>query len=299
MDTIPDPGGILSTADRILNTRLFQLSGQEVNLVTLLTFALIVLATWIASRMVRSGIERGFTSRGVRDRGTIGVTNRLVHYGIMAIGLAVALNTIGINLAALFAAGAVLGIAIGFAMQNIVQNFVSGLILLVERTIKPGDVLEVEGRVVQVEKMGIRTSIARTRDEEELIVPNATLVQSTVKNYTLRDSLFRVRTPVGVRYDSDMRRVFEVLAGAAERVADRFEGREPLVLLKEFGDSAVIWETSVWIQDPWRSQRVSSELNQAIWWALQEAGITIAFPQMDVHLDAPVEAGISGLSRVS
>ncbi len=298
MDPI-DPEGILSTLDRILNTRLFHLSGQEVNLVTLITFGVIVVATWMISRLVRRGVEQGFRSRGVKDPGTIGVTSRLLHYTIMAIGLAVALNTLGVNLAALFAAGAVLGIAIGFAMQNIVQNFVSGLILLVERTIKPGDVLEVEGRVVTVEKMGIRTSIARTRDEEELIVPNATLVQSTVKNYTLRDSLFRVRAPVGVKYDSDMRRVLEVLSGAAERVAERFEGREPLVLLREFGDSSVVWETSVWIQDPWRSQRVNSALNQAIWWALKDAGIVIAFPQMDVHLDPPVEEGVAGLSRVS
>jgi len=87
-------------------------------------------------------------------------------------------------------------VGLGFAMQNIAQNFVSGLILLVERAIKPGDIVEVEGRVVRVLKMGIRTTIARTRDDEEIIIPNASLVQSSVKNYTLEDSYFRIsRTP--------------------------------------------------------------------------------------------------------
>lgn len=289
---------ILQAADRILNTRLFEISGQPVNLVTIITFFIIVLATWIASRVIRRTIDRAFEKRNV-DRGTMAVTGRLVHYTVMAIGLAMALQNLGVNLGALFAAGALLGIALGFAMQNIAQNFVAGLILLVERTIKPGDVLEVEGRVVMVEKMGIRTSEARTRDEEELIVPNSLLVQSTVKNYTLRDSLYRLRATVGVKYDSDMKRVMEVLQAATSSLEWRFEGRDPAIFLTEFGTSSVNFQVSVWMDDPWQSRRALSELNQAIWWALKDADITIAFPQLDVHFDATVEESLDRLPRAS
>ncbi len=181
-------------------------------------------------------------------------------------------------------------------MQNIAQNFVSGLILLVERTIKPGDVLEVEGTVVRVVQLGIRATLARTREDEELIIPNATLVQSTVKNFTLRDPLFRVRAAVGVTYGSDLRAVFDTLAGVAEGVSWRSTQREPRIQLRQFGSSSVDLEVSVWIDDPWDAQPRLSQLNEAIWWALKAAGIVIAFPQLDVHVDPPIEESIRMLS---
>jgi potassium-dependent mechanosensitive channel len=118
----------------------------------------------------------------------------------------------------LFAAGAVFAVGLGFAMQNIVQNFVSGVILMVERTIKPDDVLEVEGDIVRVQKMRIRATMVRTRNEEELIIPNSTLVQGAVKNYTLTDSRFLLGTVVGVTYGSDMQLVREVLTRNHDRV---------------------------------------------------------------------------------
>ena len=166
-----------------------------------------------------------------------------------------------------------------------------------ERAIKPGDVLEVEGQVVRVVKMGIRSTVARTRDEEELIIPNSTLVQSTVKNYTLQDSHYRIRGRVGVAYGSDMQEVRETLSRIAEEVDWRLEVREPLVFLKEFGDSSVVWEVSVWVSDPWGAQRSLSELNRAVWNGLQNDGITIAFPQLDVHFDPTVEESIQSLPK--
>jgi small-conductance mechanosensitive channel len=216
------------------------------------------------------------------------VFRRLLHYAILATGFAIALQTVGINLAALFAAGAFLAIGLGFAMQNIMQNFVSGVILLTERSIKPGDVLHVEGRFVRVQKLGIRATVARSLDEEEIIIPNSTIVQSSVINYTLRDSLYRLRVTVGVVYGSDMRRVRETLERVASAIEWRVKDREPVVFLLEFGDSSVNWEVSVWIDNPWRVRRLRSDLSEAIWWALQEAGIVIAFPQLDVHFDSPV-----------
>lgn len=273
----------------LLNRRLFTISNTPVSITTLVMFVLIVLATYTLSYLVRRGLERAFHMRGVKDVGTIGIAKRLTHYVLMAIGIVVALQTIGVNLSAVLAAGAVFGVAIGFAMQNVAQNFVSGLILLIERTIKPGDVIEVDGRIVRVERMQIRSTTARTRDEEELIVPNGKLVQSTVTNFTLRDSLYRVRASVGVAYESDLRLVRETLERAAAQVAGRDPQHEPRVLLTSFGDSTVNYDVSIWINDPWSAPARVSDLNEAIWWAFKDNAITIAFPQVDVHFDGPAD----------
>jgi small-conductance mechanosensitive channel len=121
-----------------------------------------------------------------------------------------------------------------------------------------------------------------------MIVPNTSIVDANVINYTLNDRLYRLRCPVGVVYSSDMKEVRQVLEGAAAGCTWRVEGKAPVVLLTEFADSAVVWETSVWIEDPWAIRRRMSQLNETLWFALQEAGIVIAFPQVDVHLDPPV-----------
>jgi small-conductance mechanosensitive channel len=232
----------------------------------------------------------------VTDEGTVGVVQRLIHYVILIVGIAVALQTIGINLNALFAAGALFAVALGFAMQNITQNFVSGVILLVERSIKPGDILRVEGKLVKVGRMGIRATVSKTLDEEEIIIPNSVLVQNTVTNYTLKDRLYRLRTTVGVVYWSDMAKVREALENATAEIPWRFQGIDPRILFRQFGSSSVDFEVSVWIDNPWLAQWRLSGLNEAIWWALKEAGITIAFPQVDVHLDTPVTKSFEELT---
>ncbi len=274
---------ILQAIQRVLDVRLFEIGDTTVTVSSVATFIVIVIVTFWVSRLVQKVLEGAMVRGGLGERATVGLVQRGVHYLILIAGVAVALQTIGISLTTVFAAGAVVAVGIGFALQNILQNFVSGLILLAERSIKETDVLDVESRTIQVERVGVRATIARTRDDERIIIPNSILVQSVVANYTLADSFYRVRATVGVSYGSDMRRVREVLAQAARTVAQRAMDKEPVVLLREFGDSSVVWEVSIWTGDPWRSPRMRSELNEAIWFALKDADITIAFPQLDVH----------------
>jgi small-conductance mechanosensitive channel len=286
---------ILAALNRLANTTLFTLAGTDVNAISVVTFLIIILVSVWISRLLRRITERWLRTRGVLEDGTIATAKKLIHYAVILIGLGVAIQTIGINLGALFAAGAVVAVALGFAMQNILQNFVSGVILLAERSITESDVLEVDGRIVRVMKMGTRATVARTRDEEEIIIPNSSLVQSSVTNYTLGDSLYRVRSRVGVAYGSDMDQVIEVLRLAGESVEERVQGRNPIILLLEFGNSSVDFEVSIWAEDPWLARVTRSSLNMAIWRHLKDAGITIAFPQLDVHFDevsekAPAES---------
>jgi len=142
----PPASNLAGLIHRILNFTLFPVGDQNVTVVTVAIVGVLIVTTWWISHFLQGGVERAFRSRGVSDHGTTAVTKRLLHYAVMAIGLTL-------------------------AMQNIAQNFVSGLILLVERAIQPGDIVEVEGRVVRVLSMGIRTTVARTRDAEEIIIP--------------------------------------------------------------------------------------------------------------------------------
>jgi small-conductance mechanosensitive channel len=285
----------MSDFTQVLDRTFLTIGGTRVTLGGLLLLVLIAAATLTASWLLQRLIARAARLAGVTREGPVAVVQRLTHYVVLALGLALGLDTLGINLGTLFAAGAIFAIGLGFAMQNIAQNFVSGMILLLERSIKPDDVLEVEGRFVRVREMGIRATIARTLDDEEIIIPNATIVQSTVKNYTLKDSIYRLRATVGVVYGSDMALVKDTLARVAMAMPWRNQANAPLVLMVEFGDSAVVFEVSVWIDDPWVLRRARSDLNEAIWWAFKEKGIVIAFPQLDLHLDP---AALAAIGRV-
>jgi len=212
-----------SFSEPFIRVELFKVGTTTVTITTLVIAAVIVLLSYLFSRAVRAGMRRFFLRTGLAPTGEAGAMERLVHYGIVLMGIMVALRTTGIRLDALFTAGAVFAVGFGFAMQNITQNFVSGVILLFERTIKPGDVIEVGGQIVKVQQMSIRATIVRTLDEEDVIVPNSSLVQSNVKNFTLEDNIYRVRVTVGVSYDSDVPKVKAVLEGCARSMVG-FQG---------------------------------------------------------------------------
>jgi small-conductance mechanosensitive channel len=278
------------------HAELFAISGTPVSTMTLATFVAVVVLSFWASRLLQRTVSRFLALRGIKDEGTLGVAERLTHYLVLALGLGVALQTLGINLTALFAAGAFVAVAVGFAMQNVTQNLVAGIILLVERTIKPGDILSVEGRMVRVARLGTRGTVARTLDDEDLIIPNSTIVQTTVTNYTLRDKNYRIRIPVGVTYSSDMAIVRSTLERVAREAPWRSSQYDPVVLMVAFGSSSVDWEVSVWIDDPWKEKRFRAQLHESIWWALKEAKVLIAFSQVDVHMDPPV---MKALERIA
>ncbi len=280
-----NPGTLSSYIDSIFNKTLFTISGTEVSFFSIVLFFLVLIGTILFSKIAQRALNKTLRKRFLKREGTLAALLRLLHYLIIIVGFTIGLQIIGINLSALFAAGAIFAIAIGFAMQNVVQNFVAGVILLLERSIKPGDVLEIDGTIVKVVDMGIRTTITRTLIDEELIMPNSIFSQSTVKNYTLQDSIYRLGVVVGVSYDSDMNQVIRVLEETAADVTWRLPEPSPTVRLQDFGSSSVDFGVFVSIDDPWQQRALMSDLRKDIWFAFKDAGITIAYPQLDVHLD--------------
>ncbi len=294
---VPTPMGIKVPA--VVTEELFRIGDSAVSLFTLGSMAITFVGMLAVSWVLRAGVRRALRRGSIEAAGgDLGVADRLIHYGFIVVGLALALHLAGIKLGAVFAAGAVFAVGFGFAMQNITQNFVSGVILLIERTIKPGDVLEIGTQIVKVMKMSIRATIVRTLDDEDIIVPNSTLVQSNVKNYTLEDNLYRVKVMVGVSYESDLKLVREVLERTAAEAPWRDKGYPPRVLLLNFGPSTVDYETSCWMHEPFNYRIASSDLREAIWVAFKRAGIVIALPQMEIHF-ARGQAGFDQASQQS
>lgn len=292
-------GAVLQRIHAALNFELVRFAGAGVTPVGILTFFAVLAVSFQVSRVVQRGLGRAVRARGIDDEGSIGIAQRLSHYTVVTIGLMLALKVVGVEVSGLFAAGAVFAVGIGFAMQTIAQNFVSGVILLLERTIKPGDIVEVEGRTVQVKEMGIRSTVARTRDDEDLIIPNATLVANTVKNLTLLDDLVRLRAPVQVDRDTDLHAAMDALREAGSRVEGRAPDTDIRVLVLGMDAGVLSLEVSVWVLDPWWGPLKRTDLFVHIWDVFRERGIRLAHPQLDVSIKPDAALAVRGIGEAA
>jgi small-conductance mechanosensitive channel len=264
----------------LINVKSIEMMGAKV-----LAATAVLLATFWVWRILRRFVDLRLGQDSHNDESTIRTYRNIVRFIVMVPGILLAVHVLGVNLSSLFTTSGLFAVALAFAMKNISENYVSGAMLRLERTIKPGDVLETEGVMVRVKSIGFRATVARTKDERDLVIPNSQLVQERVANYTYRDSLCRVETTVGVAYSSDLKKVREVLENVCNQCDWASSQHEPAVLLSGFGDSAVNLKIRVWIENPWEAGKRKALLNEAIWWALKEAGIAIAYPQLDVHFD--------------
>lgn len=298
--TVPAMNGTdaSNAVSRALAIHLFDIGATPITVSTVGTLALVVGAGYLLSRVASLALRRGLERRGLPAERAVGPA-RLTAFLIRTVSIIAALQTAGIDLGSLVAAGAVFAVGVGIAMQKVAENFVSGLILIVERSIRVGDVVEFDGQIAKVLEMGIRSTLVRTLNDEDIIVPNSLLTQSSVKNFTLRDPLYRLRVKVGVSYDSDLAVVREVLEKVAADAPWREQTKQPVVLLTDFGSSSVDYEVSVWTADAWRQRMGMSQLREAIWGAFKQAEIVISFPQVDVHFDAPVSKALSSLGRAA
>ena len=204
---------------------------------------------------------------------------------LLAIDIMLALTEAGLNLASLTIFGGALGVGIGFGLQKIVSNFISGFILLGDRSIRPGDVISVGDTYGWVKQLRARYIVVRNRDGVETLIPNENLVTTNVINWSYSDRRVRVRIPVQISYNDDPEQAMAILekaAGASSRV---LKSPEPVVRLMEFADSGIALELRVWLTDPEEGVgNVKSDINLAIWHGFKAAGITIPYPQRDVHL---------------
>ena len=256
----------------------------HIGLGAIVAFATALTIGVLAARLLRFILDEGVFPRMSLPRGVPAAISATVGYLIVTAGLVMAFLAAGLEMSQFtFLAGA-FGVGIGFGLQNVVNNFVSGLILLYERPIQVGDVLTVGTLQGHVRRIGIRSSTLATFDGAEVIVPNATLIATEVVNWTLSNRLRRVEIPVGVGYGSNPGTVLELLLEVARAHADVLAAPAPTALFMGFGESSLNFELRIWTPDYDTYVRVASDLRASIFAAFKEAGIEIPYPQRDVHV---------------
>jgi small-conductance mechanosensitive channel len=250
----------------------------------LLLIALLVAVFWISSRTKRFLFNR-FLVRSGLDRSLQYAIAQIVSKFVLVVGVLIVLENTGIHLAALTVFAGAVGVGVGFGLQNIASNFISGLVILAERPITIGDRVEVAGVVGQVQQIHARSTVIVTNDNIAMIVPNSKFIDSPVTNWTYGDPRVRFRVPVGVAYGSDVNKVREALIAAGRSNSHVLTDPGPSVFLKGFGESSINFELVVWSSEmSHRPSRFKSDLNFAIEEKLREAGIEIPFPQRDLHV---------------
>jgi small-conductance mechanosensitive channel len=249
-----------------------------------LLIALLVAVFWISSRTKRFLFNRLLAQSGL-DRSLQHAIAQIAGYVVLVIGIFIVLDNAGIHLGALTVFAGAVGVGVGFGLQNIASNFISGLVILAERPITIGDRVEVAGITGQVHQIRARSTVIRTNDNIMMIVPNTKFIDSPVTNWTYGDPRVRFRIPVGVAYGSDIGKVREALLAAGRENPNTLNDPAPSVFLEKFGDNSIDFQLVVWSSEmSARPSRYRSDLNFAIEQKFREAGIEIAFPQRDLHI---------------
>ena len=265
------------------------LPGVTLSLVQIfLLIALLIAVFWISSRTKRFLFNRFLAKSGL-DRSLQYAIAQIVSNIVLIVGIFIVLDNAGIHLGALTVFAGAVGVGVGFGLQNIASNFISGLVILAERPITVGDRVEVAGIAGQVQHIRARSTVIVTNDNITMIVPNTKFIDSPVTNWTYGDPRVRFRLPVGVAYGSDVNKVREALLAAASENANTLKDPAPSVFLEKFGENSIDFELVVWSSEmSYRPRRYRSDLNFAMEQKLREAGIEIAFPQRDLHIRSGV-----------
>ena len=253
-----------------------------------LLIALLIAVFWISSRTKRFLFNRFLAKSGL-DRSLQYAIAQIVSNVVLVVGIFIVLDNAGIHLGALTVFAGAVGVGIGFGLQNIASNFISGLVILAERPITVGDRVEVAGIAGQVQHIRARSTVIVTNDNITMIVPNTKFIDSPVTNWTYGDPRVRFRIPVGVAYGSDVNKVRDALITAAREHPAALSDPEPSVFLDKFGDSTIDFELVVWSMEmSYRPRRFKSDLNFLIDKHLRAASIEIPNPQRDLHIRSGV-----------
>lgn len=281
MDALLD---YFETIRRFLEYPLFRIQDATISVWTiayliLSVFLLLLLTRWLSHLVVRKLMARSRYDLGVRE-----AIASIVRYSVIAFGMVLIIQSVGIDLTALTVLAGAVGVGVGFGLQNIADNFISGLIILFERPIKIGDRIEVGDVDGTVHSIGLRSTTVISNDDISIIIPNSQFVSKNVINWSHTETRVRFKIPVGVAYESDPRAVEEALLEVAAEHEDVLANPAPVVRFLAFGESALQFDLRVWTRRRVHQRvRLVSEMNFAIWEKLQARGIRIPYPQLDLH----------------
>lgn len=276
---------VLDVVYKILDYPIFPLGERSLTVTLMLKLLALFALVLLAELLLRRFFMKRVLTRTKFDTSLQYAIARISGYLFILLGFYIALTAVGLNLSSLAVVAGAVGIGIGFGLQNIIHNFVSGIIILAERPIALGDRIEVAGVAGTVTKIRLRSTEIITNDNISIIVPNSDFVTNPVTNWSHGDTRVEIRVPIGVAYGSDVEKLKTVLLEVAAENAHVLKSPEPTVFFEAFGDSALLFELGVWTSTMTHSpSRFRSELNFTIERKLRENKIEIPFPQRDLHI---------------
>ncbi len=248
----------------------------------LLTLYVFIVLAWI----VKEIMNQYGPARLNAEPGLVESAATLTSYALITLGIVIALAVLGVNFASLAIIAGGLSVGIGIGLQDLVANFVSGLVLLFEQSLRPGDVVEVDGQLSQVQSVSLRATTVRTQRNEELIIPNVNFTTEQVKNMTKTERMVRIVIPFGVSYNSDPLQVQELAVQTALQHALVLSQPPPVLVFDNYGDSSLDFKLAVAVNQPQLSVRIKSDIYYMLWQTFEENDITIPYPQRDLNLGA-------------
>ncbi|HEY1141979.1 MAG TPA: mechanosensitive ion channel domain-containing protein, partial [Lysobacter sp.] len=276
-------------------THTFQIGEIGISLGHVLVFFVSIYVAFWAAKATRYLLQEEVLTRMSLPRGVGNSVASLTYYAVLLLGGLVALTAAGFKMTQLAFIFGALGVGIGFGLQNVVNNFVSGLILMFERPIQPGDVVEITGTSGRVREIGMRATTIKTFDGADVVVPNGTLLSEKLTNWTLLDRNRRLDIDIGVAYGSDPAQLTALLQKTALQTPGIVSSPEPVVLFLGFGASALNFGVRAWTYDYDNSATIRSDLVTRIYGALNQAGIEMPFPQQDIHLRSVSQEAVERL----
>jgi small-conductance mechanosensitive channel len=282
--------GLLNLAKEFLDGLSFSIGSLSLSLLIVIQgiiyFAVFLWAALLISRLIESSLKSSVSL----TPSMVVLTGKLVRITLVTAAFFIAISTVGIDLSIFTFFGGALGVGLGFGLQKVVSNFISGIILLLDKSIKPGDVISIGDTYGWVSSLNARYVSLDTRDGIEHLIPNEELIVTRVENWSHTHNRIRLKIPVGIHYNSDVKKAMALCDEAAHEVERILQHPAPVCLLNGFGDNSVDLEIRIWISDPHNGlSNIKSQILLKVWEKFQEHDIEIPYPQRDLHIKNPIE----------
>lgn len=284
--------GWIEPAMALLDQVALEWGDSRFSVLDFLSFLIVAAVLLIGSALLSRLLERRLMAMQEVSIGFRVGLAKVLRFALLLLACLVALNLAGINLASLAVFSGALGVGLGFGLQRIASNFISGFILVMDRSIRPGDVISIGDNFGWVQALNARYVVVRNRDGVDTLIPNENLITSEVINWSYSDSTVRLKTPVQISYGDDPEQAMALMVEVAKAHPRVQAEPAPVARLMAFGESGIDLELRIWVSDPQEGlMNIRSDLNLGIWKAFKQAGITIPFPQREVRLIKDREEG--------
>lgn len=266
---------------KIIDYTLFQDGGFSIKVIGIIKLIVFIIVVLLVLKLIRKAIYK-VEKIDVAKKYSI---YRLIRYLIILVSIIAGLQLFGFNLSVLVAGSAALLVGIGLGLQNLFSDFISGILLLLDSSVKVNDVIELNGMVCTVQEINLRTTTVLTRDDKYIILPNSDLTKNQLINWTHNDLASRFEVKVGVDYSSDVNQVMEILKQAVDNQNSVLKEPSPFIRFTDFGDSSLNFSIIFWSEELFRVENIKSEMRIKIFELFKNNNITIPFPQRVVHIN--------------